>query len=147
MRILVHTNSYAYEDGNTNHGTRSKTSEKITEITCLVPDSELPLQQECNKYNTLPPPTSASLTLSQDWARVEAKSCPRKVFEAVDWTEWLPGTTRVPCTKGLHKLVSLVVEKGMLDPNPGGRPQTTAALQGLLHEVLRLYETIEAEGE
>ncbi|CBJ29795.1 serine/threonine protein kinase, putative [Ectocarpus siliculosus] len=88
-----------------------------------------------------------SREIKENWAGVEAKSSPRKVFEAADWTEWLPGTTRVPCTKGLRKIVSLVVEKGMLDPNPGGRPQTTAALQGLLHEALRLYETTEAEGE
>ncbi|CAM9748726.1 unnamed protein product, partial [Ectocarpus sp. 12 AP-2014] len=88
-----------------------------------------------------------SREIKEDWAGVEAKSSPRKVFEAADWTEWLPGTTRVPCTKGLRKVVSLVVEKGMLDPNPNGRPQTTAALKCLLHEALRLYETIEAEGE
>ncbi|CAM9691197.1 unnamed protein product [Ectocarpus sp. 4 AP-2014] len=88
-----------------------------------------------------------SREIKEDWAGVESKSSPRKVFEATDWTEWLPGTTRVPCTKGLRKLVSLVVEKNMLDPNPGVRPQTTAALKGLLHEALRLYETIEAEGE
>ncbi|CAM9126162.1 unnamed protein product, partial [Ectocarpus sp. 13 AM-2016] len=88
-----------------------------------------------------------SREIKEDWAGVEAKSSPRKVFEAADWTEWLPGTTRVPCTKGLRKVVSLVVEKGMLDPNPKGRPQTTAALKCFLHEALRLYETIEAEGE
>ncbi|CAM9293251.1 unnamed protein product [Ectocarpus sp. 8 AP-2014] len=88
-----------------------------------------------------------SREIKEGWAGVEAKSFPRKVFEAADWTEWLPGITRVPCAKGLRKLVSLVVEKGMLDPNPGGRPQTAAALQDLLHEALRLYETIEAEGE
>lgn len=94
------------------------------------------------------PPTSAPLTLSQDWARVEAKDYPRKVFKAADWTEWLPGTTRLPSTTGLRKLVALVVEKGMLDPNPADRPHTTAALQNLLHEALRLYyETMEAEVE
>ncbi|CAM9988081.1 unnamed protein product [Ectocarpus fasciculatus] len=89
-----------------------------------------------------------SREIREDRARVEAKDYPRKVFEAADWTEWLPGTTRLSSTTGLRKLVSLVVEKGMLDPNPADRPHTTAALQSLLHGALRLYyETMEAEVE
>lgn len=127
------------------HGTRIETSEKEPEVILSTQLSVSSIHQTCNSTHIAPP--SAPLTFSQDWARVEAKNSPRKVFEAADWTEWLPGTTRVPCAKGLRKLVSLVLEKGMLDPNPAGRPQTTAALQGLLHQALRLYEAIEAEGK
>ncbi|CAB1115087.1 unnamed protein product [Ectocarpus sp. CCAP 1310/34] len=124
-------------------GIRSDEWRPNAEALSALARTEVPLEM----YVVPSQADTRSREIKEDWATVEAKSSPRKVFEAADWTEWLPGTTRVPCTKGLRKLVSLVVEKGMLDPNPGGRPQTTAALQGLLHEALRLYETVEAEGE
>lgn len=68
------------------------------------------------------------------------------MFEAADWTAWLPGTTRAPCTQGLREVVSFVLERGMIDANPSRRPQSTAALRTLLDEALRVYQVIEAEG-
>ncbi|CAN0256601.1 unnamed protein product, partial [Ectocarpus fasciculatus] len=79
-------------------------------------------------------------------ASAEAKNFPPKVFEAADWTAWLPGTTRAPCTRGLREVVSFVLERGMIDANPSRRPQSTAVLRTLLDEALRVYQVIEAEG-
>ncbi|CAM9504179.1 unnamed protein product [Ectocarpus sp. 12 AP-2014] len=82
----------------------------------------------------------------EDAASAEAKNSPLKVFEVADWIAWLPGTTRAPCTKGLREVVSFVLKRGMLDANPSTRPQSAAALTRLLHEALRVYQVIEAEG-
>eukprot|EP00752_Nemacystus_decipiens_P009157 g8179.t1 len=79
-------------------------------------------------------------------ARREAQANPRKLFED-NWVEWLTTFSRAACDEGLRQAVDLVLDRGMLDPDPESRPQTAEAAKKVLQEALAVYEAVEAAAE
>eukprot|EP00903_Cladosiphon_okamuranus_P013560 g12631.t1 len=59
-------------------------------------------------------------------ARKEAQADPRKLFED-NWVDWLTTLSRAECDEGLRQAVEVVLDRGMLHPDPGSRPQTAGA--------------------
>lgn len=59
--------------------------------------------------------------------------------------EWLPASSRAPCKNGLLEVIQLVLNAGMLHPDPKTRPQTVEAARGFLEEALKIYKLHETE--
>lgn len=85
------------------------------------------------------PPTSPFH--HQDEARREAQASPLKLFED-NWVEWLTTLSKAASDEGLRLAVELVVDKGMLDPDPASRPTTTGAAKDVLLKSLAVYEAV-----
>ena len=75
----------------------------------------------------------------QDDARKDAQANPRNLFED-SWVEWLTTLSRAECDAGVREAVELLLDRGMLDPNPEPRPPTVEAAKGVLLEALAVYE-------
>lgn len=85
----------------------------------------------------LPPP--------QDEARKQAQANPRKLFED-NWVEWLTTLSKAACDEGIRQAIGVVLDWGMLNPDPESRPQTAEAAKEVLLEALDVYETEEGAG-
>lgn len=57
--------------------------------------------------------------------------------------EWLTTYSRADCDEGLRLAVGVVLDRGMLDPNPKLRPQTVEAAKDVVLEALAVYEAVE----
>eukprot|EP00903_Cladosiphon_okamuranus_P011711 g11014.t1 len=79
-------------------------------------------------------------------ARKEAQADPRKLFED-NWVDWLTTLSRAECDEGLRQAVEVVLDRGMLHPDPRSRPQTAGAAKEVLLEALAVYEAAERAGE
>lgn len=81
----------------------------------------------------------------QEEARKEAQANPRKLFED-NWVEWFTTFSKAACDEGLLQAVDLVLDRGMLDPDPESRPQTAQAARDVLVGALTVYEAAEGAG-
>lgn len=57
--------------------------------------------------------------------------------------EWLTTFSRAASDEGLRQAVEVVLNRGMLHPDPESRPQTAEAAQEVLLGALAVYEAAE----
>lgn len=54
--------------------------------------------------------------------------------------------SKAACDEGIRQAIGVVLDGGMLNPDPESRPQTAEAAKEVLLEALDVYETEEGAG-